>query len=139
MDVIKEIIVNKKLNFGLLSKHDIKNEFEQMINWKRVFESIWNQIRWLISFGQINELALRKILKKFNKNFLRVADNTLDKKMELVLEETSFKMDSGKMTRELQILSNDLLSFYANIFCKGNLKVARANLDGQHDQIRAKD
>ena len=90
-------------------------------------------MRWLISFGQINELALRKILKKFTKNFLHVADNTLDKKMELVLEESSFKMDSGKMTRELQILSNDLLSFYANIFCKGNLKVARANLDGQHD------
>ena len=72
-----------------------------MINWKRVFENIWIQIRWLISFGQINELALRKILKKFQKNFLMVPDNTLDKKMEQVLEEASFRMDSGKMTREL--------------------------------------
>ena len=38
-----------------------------MINWKRVFEHIWMQIRWLNSFAHINELALRKILKKFAK------------------------------------------------------------------------
>ena len=62
-----------------------------------------------------------------------VPDNTLDKKMEQVLDEASFKMDSGKMTQELKILSKDLLSFYADIFCKGNIKEARANLDGQHN------
>ena len=45
-----------------------KDEFEQMVNWKRVFEQIWQQVRWLISYGQINELALRKIMKKFVKN-----------------------------------------------------------------------
>lgn len=72
-------------------------------------------------------------MKKFNKNFLLVPDNTLDKKMEQVLEEASFKMDRGKMTQELKILSKDLLSFYADSFCKGNLKKARANLDGHHN------
>ena len=30
-----------------------KDEFEHMVNWKRVFEQIWQQIRWLISYGQI--------------------------------------------------------------------------------------
>ena len=72
-----------------------------MINWKRVFENIWMQIRWLISFGQINELALRKIMKKFLKNFLMLKDNTLDKKLDSIINEALFKMEEGKMTKEL--------------------------------------
>ena len=54
-----------------------KDEFEHMVNWKRVFEQIWQQIRWLISYGQINELAFKKILKKFTKNFFAIKDNTI--------------------------------------------------------------
>ena len=65
----------------LLKKTEIKDEFDQMINWKRVFEQIWQQIRWLISYGQINELALRKIMKKFIKNYFLIKDNTINKKL----------------------------------------------------------
>ena len=72
-----------------------------MTNWKRVFEQIWQQIRWLISYGQINELALRKIMKKFVKNFFVIKDNTINKKLLTVVEEMSFKMEEGKMTKEL--------------------------------------
>ena len=72
-----------------------------MVNWKRVFEQIWQQIRWLISYGQINELALRKIMKKFAKNFLMLKDNTLNKKLGSIINDMSFKMEEGKMTREL--------------------------------------
>ena len=72
-----------------------------MVNWKRVFEQIWQQIRWLISYGQINELALRKIMKKFVKNFFVIKDNTINKKLLTVVEEMSFKMEEGKMTKEL--------------------------------------
>ena len=82
-------------------KNEIKDEFEQMVNWKRVFEQIWQQIRWLISYGQINELALRKIMKKFAKNFLMLKDNTLNKKLGSIINDMSFKMEEGKMTREL--------------------------------------
>ena len=56
----------------------IKDEFEHMVNWKRVFEHIWMQIRWLNSYGHINELALRKIMKKFVKNFFAIKDNTIN-------------------------------------------------------------
>ena len=72
-----------------------------MVNWKRVFEQIWQQIRWLISYGQINELALRKIMKKFAKNFLMLKDNTLNKKLGSIINDMTFKMEEGKMTREL--------------------------------------
>ena len=72
-----------------------------MVNWKRVFDQNWLQIRWLISFGQINELALRKIMKKFLKNFLMLKDNTLDKKLVSIINNMTFKMEEGKMTREL--------------------------------------
>ena len=72
-----------------------------MVNWKRVFEQIWQQIRWLISYGQINELALRKIMKKFAKNFFMIKDNTLNKKLGSIINDMTFKMEEGKMTREL--------------------------------------
>lgn len=72
-----------------------------MVNWKRVFEQIWQQIRWLISYGQINELALRKIMKKFAKNFFMIKDNTVNGKLSQIINEMSFKMQEGKMTREL--------------------------------------
>ena len=110
-----------------------------MVNWKRVFEQIWQQIRWLISYGQINELALRKILKKFVKNFFVLKDNTINKKLGSEINEMSFKMEEGTMTRQLQILSDDLLTFYADCFCKGNLRQAKTQLDAQYNEMRRKD
>ena len=118
---LKEISENmKKKKITVQKKNEIKDEFEQMVNWKRVFENIWQQIRWLISYGQINELALLKIKKKFVKNFFMIKDNTITKKLSSIINEMSFKMEEGSMTRELQILSDDLLTFYADCFCKGN-------------------
>ena len=49
---LKEISENmKSKKIKIQKKTDIKDEFEQMVNWKRVFEQIWQQIRWLISYG----------------------------------------------------------------------------------------
>ena len=82
MPELKQISENmKKKKFSVLKKADLKDEFDQMVNWKRVFEQVWMQIRWLISYGQINELALRKIYKKFHKNFFALKDNTMNKKI----------------------------------------------------------
>lgn len=100
-----------------------------MVNWKRVFEHIWQQIRWLISYGQINELALRKIMKKFVKNFFMIKDNTLTKKLSQVINDSAFKMEEGKMTEELGLLSDNVLEFYADCFCKGNKFQAKQQLD----------
>lgn len=137
---LKEISENmKSKKIKIQKKTDIKDEFEQMVNWKRVFEQIWQQIRWLISYGQINELALRKCMKKFVKNFFVLKDNTIVKKLSGEINEMSFKMEEGKMTRELQILSDDLLTFYADCFCKGNLRQAKTQLDAQYNEMRRKD
>ena len=99
---MKEISENmKRKKIQVQKKTDIKDEFDQMVNWKRVFEQIWHQIRWLTSYGQINELALRKILKKFVKNFFSVKDNTIDKKLSQLIDQMIFKIEANKMTREL--------------------------------------
>ena len=93
---LKEISENmKKKKITVQKKNEIKDEFEQMVNWKRVFENIWQQIRWLISYGQINELALLKIMKKFVKNFFMIKDNTVTKKLSSIINEMSFKMEEG--------------------------------------------
>ena len=99
---LKEISENmKSKGIKVQKKTDIKDEFEQMVNWKRVFEQIWQQIRWLSSFGSINELALRKILKKFVKYHFAIKDNTINKKLGEEINNMSFKMQEGKLTREL--------------------------------------
>jgi len=64
----------------------MKDEFEHMVNWKRVFEQIWQQIRWLISYGQINELALKKILKKVVKNFFAIKENTIKVRLGQIID-----------------------------------------------------
>ena len=79
---------------------ELKDEFEHMTDWKRVFEKIWQETRWLISYGEINETALRKILKKFVKNFFEIKDNTIKKKLSQIIDEMHCKMDK-KMTSEL--------------------------------------
>jgi len=137
LNEISDAMRRKKIT--VQKKNEIKDEFEQMVNWKRVFEQIWQQIRWLISYGQINELALRKIMKKFAKNFFMIKDNTLNAKLSQIINEMSFKMQEGKMTRELQILSDDLLTFYADCFCRGNKRQAKTQLDAQYNDIRRKD
>lgn len=53
------------------------DEFDYMTDWKRVFHQIWIHIKWLNSFGQINEVALLKILKKFKKNFFTFAERSV--------------------------------------------------------------
>lgn len=69
-----------------------KDEFEHMVNWKRVFEHIWIQIRWLISYGQINELALKKILKKYLKNYFAIKDNTIKARIQQIIDSKAFKI-----------------------------------------------
>jgi len=101
------------------------DEFERMVNWKRVFASIWQEIRWLISYSKMNELALLTLMQKFAKNHFLIPDNTINTKLHQTINETSFKMEEGQMTKQLQILSKDLVTFYANCFCEGDAIQAR--------------
>jgi hypothetical protein len=49
----------------------------------------------------INELALRKIMKKFVKNYFEIKDNTLTRKLSKMIDGTKFKLKDGEMTKEL--------------------------------------
>ena len=100
-----------------------------MTNWKRVFIQIWGQIRWPQSYGSINEIALKKILKKFKKNFFAVKDNTINKKLEQIIDGKKFKMKEDMSDSDLAILSENLLQFYADMFHKSSLIDARTELD----------
>ena len=59
-------------------------------------------------------------MKKFSKNFFAIKDNTINKKMSELIDGKTFKTNEGEMGEELLILSNDLLSFYADCFFKGD-------------------
>jgi len=87
-----------------------RDEFEHMTNWKRVFENQWEQIRWLISFGQMNELAFKKILNKFAKAFLEIKDNTLTGRLTQIIDSKHFQIKEGDATqKELAMLSDNIL------------------------------
>lgn len=64
-------------------------------------------------------------MKKFVKNYFAIRDNTLTKKLSQVIDDATFKMAEGKMTEELGLLSDNLLEFYADCFCKGNKNQAK--------------
>ena len=78
-------------------------------------------------------------MKKFAKNFLAIKDNTLNQKLGAIIDSKAFKVEEGKMKEELQILSDDILKFYAACFCGGRIPQARRELDGDKNEIRPKD
>ena len=65
-------------------------------------------------------------MKKFTKNFFAIKDNTLNQKLGAIIDSKAFKVQEGKMKEELQILSDDILKFYAACFCGGRIPQAAA-------------
>jgi hypothetical protein len=51
------------------------------------------------------------------KNFFLIKDNTIKKKLESILESKEFKKkDNGRGAKDLRILTEGVLQFYADIF-----------------------
>ena len=74
------------------------------------------------------------------KNYFEIKDNTIDKKFNQVINKMEFKMkEDGTANRDLNILSDNLLTFYADMFFKSSKKKAKKSLDAQHNKIRTKD
>ena len=140
---IQKILTIMRKNMAKQDKRkhsEIVDEFQHMTNWQSAFEHIWMEIRWLNSFSHINELALRKILKKFSKNFFENKDNPIRSKLSEIVGQATFQTgEAGLMSEELQILCDDMLKFYADCFCTGDLKEARSQLDGHQNQVRRQD
>jgi len=79
-------------------------------------------------------------MKKFMKNFFMIKDNTIKNKLSVILDKKAFKVkEGGKTNEELMMLSDNILTFYADCFCKGSRVKARNKLDAQHNDIRKKD
>ena len=57
-------------------------------------------------------MALKKILKKYMKNFFALKDNTLNKKLQQIIENKKFKTETAA-DHDINVLSNDLLVFYS--------------------------
>lgn len=63
-----------------------KDEHEFATNWNRVFMDIYTQLKWLNSYAVINELAIKKILKKFMKEHFELKDNIINRKVAQYIE-----------------------------------------------------
>jgi hypothetical protein len=136
LDEIKNQIRDK----GFVLPNSTKDEFDHMTNWQQRFEQIWMQTRWLRSYAEINELALKKILKKFVKNFFLIKDNTLNKRLTQIIEQKQFKrLANHKSSRDIKILCDSIITFYGDIFTNSNRLKAKQKLNAQNNKIRTKD
>jgi hypothetical protein len=57
------------------------------------------------------------------KNYFAIKDNTLKNKLQQLIDSKYFKIDeegNDKTSEELRMLSDNLLTFYADCFHKGN-------------------
>jgi hypothetical protein len=117
-----------------------------MTDWKRVFQNIWTHIKWLNSYGNINEVALLKILKKFKKNFFTFAQRNVDidhqiqvRYLQEYIQTRCFKVSSTIVSNDLRTLMTDLKCFYAEVFCKGDVREASLELNELHNKLRRVD
>lgn len=84
-----------------------------MTNWRRVFRQFVTQIRWLHSYAQMNEIAIREAQRKFMKNFFAVPDNTLNYQLNQIVGEKLFLVGNNDLHKDFVTLSKDLLEFYS--------------------------
>lgn len=74
------------------------------------------------------------------KNFFLIKDNTIKKKLECIIDSKEFKKKAGgKGSRDLKMLTDSVLTFYADMFHSGQKEDARTILNAQHNKIRTID
>ena len=72
-----------------------KDEFEYATNWMRVFVTLYQNLKWLNAYAEINELAMQKIVKKFKKEMFmsKKADVLVDDLKEFISQKKFSKRD----------------------------------------------
>lgn len=69
-------------------------------------------------------------MKKFMKNYFMIKDNTINKKFSQIIDQKSFKLkEDGSIRTDLSTLSDNVLTFYADMFFKSQKSKARQALD----------
>lgn len=82
----------RKNNFNLDSKKvgNVKDELELATNWTRVFNNVYQNLKWLNAYATINQIAMQKILKKFVKEHFQLKDNVIDKNLLAFINQKDF-------------------------------------------------
>jgi hypothetical protein len=98
----------------------VKDGWEKATSWVRTFNEVQQMIFYLNSFAKLNRMACEQSLRRMAKTFLKDPDNVIEKKLMLKTKSCSF-FDAT----ELLVLEQELVSFYAKNFTKGDEKRAR--------------
>ena len=56
-----------------------KDEIEFVTNWKRPFEKLYKDIKWLNLFTQVNDVFSLMVFNEFKSNFFVEEDNIFNK------------------------------------------------------------
>ena len=108
-------------------------------SWKRAYGELNNSISWLHGFCAINKTAASKILEKFKKTFISECILTEGYLAKVHLKEVKEEFENlKKLTEESEFIQKinhlvefrkEVIKYYADNFCSGNIEKAKENLD----------
>ena len=96
--------------------------------------NIYQHLKWLNAFAEINYIAMQTIIKKFIKEHFEINDNMIDKGLLKYIE----SKDMLKR-KKLTYLLEDLKTFYARFFTNGDVKRAEKHLSQFNSNMRRQD
>ena len=68
-----------------------KDEFDHMTNWSRIFEDLYERIKWLNDFSMINHIAIFKIIQKFERAFFHFNPNPIALQLKMRVQSMPFR------------------------------------------------
>ena len=91
---------------------------------------MYRETKWLNSYATINELATKKIMKEFMHEYFDVADNVLEKNIDVLIEAHHFKH-----RKNISMLTSDITLHVAAYFSNGNETKAKSILNGDENKV----
>lgn len=134
----------KKQKYGaddkdIFNQKEKYDEFGFSTSWKRAYGELYNKASWLHGFCAINKIALSKIIKKFEKVFIKKLIINEGEQAKLHIEHVSKIHEEIKTIEEKcrfsveieEIASSrvDIIQSYADFFCNGNSEVSKTTLE----------
>lgn len=111
-----------------------KDELEFATNWQRVFTDIYQHLKWLNAYAEINEMAMNKILNQFMDVNFENKYNPLRDDLLAYIKERQISC-----RKELQVALTSILEFFLIHITNGNERAARKILEKQKFEIRRYD
>lgn len=122
--------------FNQKEKYD---EFGFSTSWKRAYGELYNKASWLHGFCAINKIALSKIIKKFEKVFIKklIINEGDQAKLHIqhvtkIHEEIKTVEEKCRFSIEIEEIASsrvDIIQSYADFFCNGNSEVSKTTLE----------